>query len=49
MAINYISESSREQASFIFDLHRKDLFLNFAARKSNLFSTPDLYGVYTDV
>ena len=34
------SLKSTYAGSFIFDLHRKFLFLNFTARKRNIFSRP---------
>ena len=35
-----LSLKSTHAASFIFDLHRKFLFLDSAARKRNIFSRP---------
>ena len=41
------SLKSTYAASFIFDLHRKFVFLNFAARKRNIFSRPaDLFDIF---
>ena len=40
------SLESTYAGSFIFDLHRKFLFLDFTARKRNIFSRPaDIQGV----
>jgi hypothetical protein len=32
-----------DAGSLIIDIHRKFLFLDFAARKTNIFSRPDFY------